>query len=568
LLVVLLIVMVITITSLAFLSQSDIELACGRNMNLRMQMDYLAESGLEHAKGLILNPHDIASEYWTGGVDQQIVGGDDYYDVEVVRDDSDPTDRCNYIIDCNACRLKNGEKIGRSSLRAELRLDPCIAYWAGTSTTISQRVTINGDVYCNGTLTNDGVINGDVFANGLSGSITGQQKAVGDLSLVWPDIEVTDFSPTYYIGAATYSPENIGSDIHPSGDFSPSGGNPAGIRYRSGNVELPGAVNIEGMLVVDGTLRISGANNSITAVRNFAAVLVNGDVIIDDGGKLEINGLAVVKGRMQISSDDADVSILGGLFVRDGIVETTEDSSGNDNTATLYNSPTWHPSGGQTGGGALEFDGVDDYLQTSDDPNKLQLTGDYTMAVWIKANAIQKDWAAIFSKSSTDGSTNHWTLQFNNINPKKLIIHHPTAIWDTRISLDDVAGAWHHIRVVRSATTVTSYLDGNEVYSNTWSVNPGSGTGYFNIGADRTTSINYVYKGLIDDIRIYDRPPDANETHPSVNPIGHWRLDDRGSSVNVTAAPCKTAIVVWSQAGVAENWGQAAGAFFRSIKRE
>ena len=53
LLVVLLVVMVITILSLGFLSRSDVELACGQNMVLHTHMDYLAESGLEHAKGLI-----------------------------------------------------------------------------------------------------------------------------------------------------------------------------------------------------------------------------------------------------------------------------------------------------------------------------------------------------------------------------------------------------------------------------------------------------------------------------------------------------------------------------------
>ncbi|MBA7693960.1 hypothetical protein ES703_102560 [subsurface metagenome] len=63
LLVVLFIVMAITILSLGFLSRSDVELACGGNMILRTQMDYLAESGLEHAKGLILNPQDVDSEY-------------------------------------------------------------------------------------------------------------------------------------------------------------------------------------------------------------------------------------------------------------------------------------------------------------------------------------------------------------------------------------------------------------------------------------------------------------------------------------------------------------------------
>jgi len=117
LLVVLLVIMAITIVSLGFLSRSDIELACGQNMVLRTQMDYLAESGLEHARGLILHPQDIDSEYWPGATAQQLLAdSDDYYDVEVVRDDSDPTDRCNYVIDCDSYRLEAGERIGRSSV--------------------------------------------------------------------------------------------------------------------------------------------------------------------------------------------------------------------------------------------------------------------------------------------------------------------------------------------------------------------------------------------------------------------------------------------------------------------
>ena len=117
LLVVLFIVMAITILSLGFVSRSDVELACGQNMLLRTQMDYLAESGLEHARGLILNPQDVASEDWTGiHTELQLVeGSSDYYDVTVSRDYSDPNDLCNYIINCNAYRLEGGEKTGRSS---------------------------------------------------------------------------------------------------------------------------------------------------------------------------------------------------------------------------------------------------------------------------------------------------------------------------------------------------------------------------------------------------------------------------------------------------------------------
>jgi type II secretory pathway component PulK len=82
LLIVLFVVMAITVLSLGFISRSDVELACGKNMILRTQMVHLAESGLEHARGLILSPQDVDTEYWQGDVRQQLVaGGNDYYDV-------------------------------------------------------------------------------------------------------------------------------------------------------------------------------------------------------------------------------------------------------------------------------------------------------------------------------------------------------------------------------------------------------------------------------------------------------------------------------------------------------
>ncbi len=561
LLVVLFIVMAVTILSLGFLSRSDVELACGENMILRTQMDYLAESGLEHTKGLILNPQDVSSEYWQGGVGQQLYSGDDYYDVNVTRREpcDGPTYRCNYEITCEAYRNRNGEKVGRSALRAELRLDPCIALWIGKDMTVSGAMTVNGDLYCNGILTNYGAINGDVFANGFSGNEPlGQQKPLADLSLQWPQVTVEDFTSRYTV----QSIDSILSDV----TYGPY--NPVRVCYRgSGNVELNSNVQIYGMLAVEGNLTIRGDGNVITAGKNLPALLVTGNLKVENGGGLDIDGLAIVEGEVQISAGPANLNIIGGLFTNDGIVETTADSSGNDNTATLYNCPTWQPSGQV--GGALEFDGIDDYVQTSDDPNKLQLTGDYTMAVWIKADVTQKDWAAIFSKCNTDGSVNHWTLQFDNVSPKKLIIHQPTASWDTGIVLGEVAGAWHHIRVVRSGNMMTSYLDGNEMHSNMWNVNPGSGTGHLNIGVDRTALPSHVYEGLIDDIRVYDCAPDANETYPSVNPVGHWELDEAGSgNISITAAPSKTAIVVRPEAGVTEKWGQAAGAFFRSIERK
>ncbi len=87
-------IMAIAALSAEALWRSDVELACGRNLLLRMQMDSLAESGLEHARGLILNPQECPQEYWKGDVGQQLVAGSgDFYDVNVVK-----LSECNYRI--------------------------------------------------------------------------------------------------------------------------------------------------------------------------------------------------------------------------------------------------------------------------------------------------------------------------------------------------------------------------------------------------------------------------------------------------------------------------------------
>ena len=322
LLVVLFIVMAITILSLGFVSRSDVELACGRNMILRTKMDYLAESGLEHARGLILNPQDVDSEYWAGATAQQLVAGSgNYYDLVVVRDDTDPTDRCNYIIDCNSYRLQGADTIGRSSVRAQLRLDPCVAYWVGSSTTVSPQVTINGDVYCTGNLTNNGIIGGDVFATGTitGANIEGQKQTVTQAPVVWPNLVSTDFGPTYYIGSTVYSAVVIDAN-HPVGSFDPTGANPAGIRYSNGDVNMPGNININGMLVVSGDLTVSEANITITAVKNFPALVVGGQVLMKDGSSLVINGLAQIGGPITDDPNTASANIdaTGGLFIANG----------------------------------------------------------------------------------------------------------------------------------------------------------------------------------------------------------------------------------------------------------
>ncbi len=329
LLVVLFVVMVVTVLSLGFLSQSDVELACGENMLLRVQMDYLAESGLEHAKGLILNPQDVDFEYWTGAERLQIItGSDDYYDVNVVK----LLGECNYQITSSAYRERGGEKVGRSSLTAEVRLDPCIALRTGTQWTSEPLTTINGDVYCEGNLIGSADINGDGFSTGYisATNIQGRKNEyVSQPPVGLPGLEAGDFSSDYYIKYNGYSVHIVDSNDHPGGSFIPTEGNPAGVRYCTGDVKVGSGVSIQGMLVVNGTLKITGANNSISAVKNFPALIVNGELVMETSATLEVNGLAQIGQRILVNGANVEIDVEGSVFIVQGNIDGAEENSAN-----------------------------------------------------------------------------------------------------------------------------------------------------------------------------------------------------------------------------------------------
>lgn len=328
LLVVLFVVMVVTVLSLGFLSQSDVELACGENMLLRVQMDYLAESGLEHAKGLILNPQDVDFEYWIGAERMQIItGSDDYYDVNVIK-----LGECNYQITSSAYRERSGEKVGLSTLKAEVRFDPCIALRTGTQWTSEPLTTINGDVYCEGNLIGSADINGDGFSTGYisATNIQGRKNEyVSQPPVGLPGLEAGDFSSDYYIEYNGYSVHIVDSNTHPGGSFIPTEGNPAGVRYCTGDVKVGSGVSIQGMLVVNGTLKITGANNSISAVKNFPALIVNGELVMETGATLEVNGLAQIGQRILVNGANVEIDVEGSVFIVQGNIDGAEENSAN-----------------------------------------------------------------------------------------------------------------------------------------------------------------------------------------------------------------------------------------------
>ena len=200
----------------------------------------------------------------------------------------------------------------------------------------------------------------------------------------------------------------------------------------------------------------------------------------------------------------ADPSLVGLWHFDEGSGTTVADSSGNNNTLTLVDGPVW-----TTGkvGGALSFDGVDDYVFTPMTPPP----GDTSIELWVKG-FLSGEAIYAFSDNvppsgaedrmiwlSPDG-TFHWYV-YSGIQAE--------IISTTPIN----NGQWHYIvATINSSEGNSIWVDG--VKENT---DPRGTIGYngyttpkFSIAAMCGYS-NHYGSGIVDEVAIYNRSLSADE---------------------------------------------------------
>lgn len=182
-----------------------------------------------------------------------------------------------------------------------------------------------------------------------------------------------------------------------------------------------------------------------------------------------------------------------------------EDSIGN-NDGMLNGDPVWQPAGGAVGG-ALQLDGVDDYVSTTFglEPTK----GSFSAFAWIKGGAPGQ--VIICQTGGLDAST-RWLWADPSYGRLMTWLMHPT--YDPLVSESIITdGQWHHVGLVYDLESFCRrlYVDGVEVAKDNSIVGgePSDGGLYF--GADKRLGQGTFFSGLIDDIRIYDEVLSAEE---------------------------------------------------------
>lgn len=191
----------------------------------------------------------------------------------------------------------------------------------------------------------------------------------------------------------------------------------------------------------------------------------------------------------------------------------TRDTSGQNNWGTFNGGV--RPAGGLVGQ-ALSFDGIDDYVSASS--TSLDMTNNLTIELWVKLASVQASAQYADPISHGHTGTNGWVFQFDHINRTNgacvLMSNNGTTLYALCYS-DLFDDRWHQLVAVKSsdpAIGMEIYKDGVRVSNNITFTNDMVLTGgNVSIGRDTGTGTARCTKGLIDEVRIYNRALSAGE---------------------------------------------------------
>ncbi len=208
------------------------------------------------------------------------------------------------------------------------------------------------------------------------------------------------------------------------------------------------------------------------------------------------------------------------------------DASGNGNDGTIVGDPVF-VDGPPGYGMAMEFDGIDDYVDCGN-AESLDITGDITVACWIKVAAFSKTWETILAKGDhayrmSRGPGDGDSIHFGCNGPSGGNLNASTIV---------TTDTWRHVALVYDGTDKIIYIDGVEDarLASEGSIESHDEHNLF-IG-ENSEAVNRFLTGLVDEVMIYNRALSeaeirylAGERAIPVNPgnvglIAHWAFDE------------------------------------------
>jgi len=225
-----------------------------------------------------------------------------------------------------------------------------------------------------------------------------------------------------------------------------------------------------------------------------------------DGGARS-HTVTVPAGGQTLTATYAAATTPSGLVAaysfEDGGGVTLSDVSGHGHPGTL-SGPVWSPAGHS--GGALSFDGSNDYVSIPDEA-ELHLTTGMTLEAWVRPSALGGIWRTVLFKEQASHMT--YALYANTATDSPTGQAYVGGQRDARAATALPIDAWSHLAVTYDGSAVRLFVNGTEVASKAADGPMTVSTGALKIGGNAIWP--EWFKGLIDDARLYNRPLSAAE---------------------------------------------------------
>lgn len=327
---------IVTTMGLSFINAHATVAPMANNRFRAARARYLAESAAAVATHYLMVPPTTVSGWdsWTGTTGLSIDATSDFADVAVVQDGADPY---QYTItatgvahDFDGVTVLAKHTITAQVLRSrggKWRIP--YAYLATSNTWIPSTAHIDGDLHANGSLAGQARCENDITATGAiawSSAWTPSSITPGADAFVAPPVNAALYT-NYSIKGENYTaytswPYNdiyrIEAETLNAQDWSAT--NPGRIIVvKSGDFILQSGVALNGTLVVQGNLLVQSGTAAITAVPDYPALVVTGNIGFRSANTtLRVTGSVLCGGLIEDGGRAVNMRVTGACIVRGG----------------------------------------------------------------------------------------------------------------------------------------------------------------------------------------------------------------------------------------------------------
>jgi len=208
------------------------------------------------------------------------------------------------------------------------------------------------------------------------------------------------------------------------------------------------------------------------------------------------------------NTSETPTGLVAAYGFNEGIGVQVTDGSGQANTGTI-SSATWTAAG--RFGAALSFNGTSSWVTVAD-ANSLDLTNGMTIEAWVNP-AASTGWRTVVLKESAGGLAYALYAANNASRPAGYV--HTSSDVGLNGTADLPLNAWTHLALTFDGATMGMFVNGVQVASGAVPGASAVTSSPLRIGGNSVWG--EYFRGLIDEVRIYNRPLTAAEIQSDMN---------------------------------------------------